>query len=65
MATFCISIAFTTTVKDHDKAYALADRISNYVVAEKMAKEGAIIDVELLDDDDGDTMEDLNFGDDE
>ena len=63
-ATFAISISFTCEAKDHDKAYELADRISAYVVADKMASEASVIDVELLDDGESDPDE-LDFGSDD
>lgn len=61
MATFAISLSFTTTVKDHDRAYTLAERIGNYVVQDKMATDYSVIDVELLDDDDAEEI----FGEDD
>jgi hypothetical protein len=63
MATFAISISFTVTAKDHEKAYSLAERIGEYVVQENMASDQTLIDVELLEDEEAD--EDLDFGDDE
>ena len=51
MATFAISISFTAGAKDHDKAYELAERIGAYVQQEDMASEYAVVDVELLEDD--------------
>ena len=63
MATFSIAVSFTTKVKDHDKANALADRIGNYVVQDKMASDYTVIDVELLDDDEA--AEELGFNEDD
>lgn len=59
MATFALSIQFTVTRKDHDKAAELAERIGNYIQAEKMATDFALIDIEMLDDDE--PIEELDF----
>lgn len=63
MSTFAISIQFTCTVKDYDKAGELAERIGNYVQAEKMATDYSLIDIEQLDDDE--PLEELDFEEDD
>ena len=60
MATFAISLCFTVSSKDSDKAYELTERIGNYVVQEDMATEFSVIDVEELESD-----EVLDFEDDD
>lgn len=60
---FAISLSFETTAKDYDKAYELAERIGAYVTQERMAADFSVIDVELLDDGEGE--EDLDFEEDE
>ena len=63
MATFAISITFTCTAKNADKAAALAEQIGSYVQQEKMATEYATIDIEELDSDE--VVEELDFESDE
>jgi hypothetical protein len=60
-ATFAISLTFTATAKDSDKAHELAEKIGDSVVDDKFAKEYTVIDVEQTEGDD----EDFNQEDDE
>lgn len=65
MPTYAISIEFITNKpKTDEKAQALADRIKEYVIQEKMAHDANVIDIELLEPDD-DAVEELDFEDDE
>lgn len=49
MAIYAISVTFTANVKNDDKAQELAERIGAYVQQERMAIEYAVVDIELLD----------------
>lgn len=51
MATYAISIEFILNAKTDEKAAELGERISAYVLQEKMAKEAHVIDIENRDDD--------------
>jgi hypothetical protein len=55
-ATFAISLTFTATAKDSDKAHELAERIGDSVVDDKLAKEYTIIDVEQTEGDEEDNF---------
>lgn len=55
-ATFAISLTFTATAKDSDKAHELAEKIGEIVVGERAAKEFTVIDVEQVEGDDEDSF---------
>lgn len=63
MAIFAISLCFTVSAKDHDKAYEMAERIGSYVQQEDMATDYTLIDVEELDSDE--VVEELDFEEDD
>lgn len=58
MATYTISVSFTATAKNDDKANELATQMIYLIESEGLAKDGVVIDIELLDDqDEGDELE--------
>ena len=57
MATFAVAISFTVDAKDYEEAHKIAEQIGTHAVIDgEHAHDSTIIDVELLEDDEG--MED-------